>query len=947
MDLTEKRRVHEIARDEGLPSSLVLQRLQRAGLPIKTASSTVTVGEALHLLNPNRYPKPDTLDATLAAAAEAKAAPPKKKAKAAEAEEPAAEPKPKRTRKAAPAPEPEAPEAAPVAEAPAATPPAEAEAPVAPVEAPAPVEATHPSRSRRRPWQSPRPRRPSPSRLRRSSRRLRPKPPPSRRNPRAPSRERSPRPPRPSTHPRSPPAARSCPRPRRPRDPRCAAPSPRRPGRRCGAPSPRPEAAPSTNGGAETPAVGGRRGAGAAPSDFRESGAGGGGGGGGGGGRGKRRRVVIDAQASRRGPGPQGRDRRGPKSSRTEEREPAPTIEPADMPQVDIRSGATIKEMAEALGITATRIITTLMGMGEMATITQSLSDEEIELVAAELERKIQIVHAEEEDEFAELVEDSPESLVARAPVVTVMGHVDHGKTSLLDAIRETEVVAGRGRRHHPAHRRLPGAPPQPRADLPRHPGPRGVHRHACPRREDHRCRGHRRGGRRRGHGDDARGDRPRPRRRRPLHGGDQQDRQGEREPRPRPSGAVDPRRHSRPPGAARTSSSRSPPCEKTGLDTLLETVLLVADADADPKANADASASGSVIESRLDPGRGPVCTLLVQRGTLRVGDVLLVGQTFGRVRAMHDFKGDVLTEAGPSVPVEVLGMDGVPDAGERFRTVENERVARQLAAQRSHRIRSEELANRRPVSLEDLFARVQEGLKELNIIIKADVHGSVEALRDALENLEQTEVRLRVIHTGVGAVTESDVNLAAASEAIIIAFNVRPRPEARMLAEREGVDVRTYRVIYRAIEDMRDALIGMLTPDIVEQPLGSLEVRETFRASRIGTIAGCYVTDGIARRGASMRLVRDGTVVFEGKIGSLRRFNDDVREVSQGFECGVVIEGFNDVKEGDVIEAFELKEVARTEQAPARNPPRRNRRWDAATSGRSRLTSTSRRPAR
>jgi translation initiation factor IF-2 len=211
----------------------------------------------------------------------------------------------------------------------------------------------------------------------------------------------------------------------------------------------------------------------------------------------------------------------------------------------------------------------------------------------------------------------------------------------------------------------------------------------------------------------------------------------------------------------------------------------------------------------------------------------------------------------------------------------------------------------------------VQEGLQELNIIIKADVHGSVEALRDALEKIEQTEVRLRVIHTGVGAVTESDVNLAAASEAIVIAFNVRPRPEARMLAEREGVDVRNYRVIYRAIEDMRDALIGMLAPEIVEQALGTLEVRTTFRASRIGTIAGCYVTDGIARRGASMRLVRDGTVVFEGKIGSLRRFNDDVREVAQGFECGAVIEGYNDVKDGDVIEAFELKEVARTEQAP------------------------------
>jgi translation initiation factor IF-2 len=250
---------------------------------------------------------------------------------------------------------------------------------------------------------------------------------------------------------------------------------------------------------------------------------------------------------------------------------------------------------------------------------------------------------------------------------------------------------------------------------------------------------------------------------------------------------------------------------------------------------------------------------------------------------------------------------------------VENERVARQLAAQRSHRIRAQELANRRPVSLEDLFARVQEGgLNELNIIVKADVQGSVEALRDALDALEQTEVRLRVIHTGVGAVTESDVNLAAASEAIIIAFNVRPRPEARTLAEREGVDLRTYRVIYRAIEDVRDALVGMLAPEIVESALGSAEVRATFRASRIGTIAGCYVTDGVVRRGSQMRLVRDGAIVFEGKIGSVRRFDDDVREVSQGFECGIVIDGYNDVKEGDVIEAYELTEVARTEQAPA-----------------------------
>jgi len=915
VDLTEKRRVHEIARDEGLPSSLVLQRLQRAGLPIKTASSTVTVGEALHLLNPNRYPKPDTLDATLAAAAEAKAAPPKKNAKAEEADAPPAAAKPRRTRKAAPAATdaPTTSEAPPAAEAPAATEPAPAEPPTPPTgeppaaeaataEAPAePAAAEQPAVEAEIPVAEAIGDAPPAAEAPATDAAVA-EPEAGSETAEAETTDETPKPARRKVEPPAPPP---------PRPPlRRAEPSPPRPPLRRAEPAPEPGA--STNGGSDTPVVGGRRGGAAGPSEFRDVGVGGGGSGG----RGKRRRVVIDAQASRRGPGPQGRDRRGPKSNRSEEREPAPTIAPADMPQVDIRSGATIKEMAEALGITATRIITTLMGMGEMATITQSLSDEEIELVAAELERKVQIVHAEEEDEFAELVEDSPGSLVARAPVVTVMGHVDHGKTSLLDAIRETEVVAGEA------------------GGITQHIGAYQVH-HNNRELTFLDTPGHEAFTAMRARGakitdvavivvaaDDGVMETT-------IEAIDHA--RAADVPFMVAINKID-KPNANPDRVRQELSTRDviptawggtyefvevSALEKTGLDTLLETVLLVADADADPKANAGASASGSVIESRLDPGRGPVCTLLVQRGTMHVGDVLLVGQTFGRVRAMHDFKGDVLAEAGPSVPVEVLGMDGVPDAGERFRTVDNERVARQLAAQRSHRIRSEELANRRPVSLEDLFARVQEGLKELNIIIKADVHGSVEALRDALEKIEQTEVRLRVIHTGVGAVTESDVNLAAASEAIIIAFNVRPRPEARMLAEREGVDVRNYRVIYRAIEDMRDALIGMLAPDIVEQALGTLEVRTTFRASRIGTIAGCYVTDGIARRGASMRLVRDGTVVFEGKIGSLRRFNDDVREVAQGFECGAVIEGYNDVKEGDVIEAFELKEVARTEQAP------------------------------
>jgi translation initiation factor IF-2 len=358
---------------------------------------------------------------------------------------------------------------------------------------------------------------------------------------------------------------------------------------------------------------------------------------------------------------------------------------------------------------------------------------------------------------------------------------------------------------------------------------------------------------------------------------------------------------------------------EGTGIETLLETVLLVADADAEPKANPKPEASGAVIESRLDPGRGPVASLLVQRGTLRVGDVVVAGNVFGRVRAMADFKGETLDSAGPSVPVEVLGLGGVVDAGERFRVVENEKAARQMAGERDQRLRAEELANRRPVSLDDLFARIKEGgLKELNIIIKGDVQGSVGALEDALNKVEQTEVRLRVIHTGVGAINESDVMLASASQAIIIGFNVRPRPEASSLAEREGVDIRTYRVIYRAIEDVRDALVGLLEPDIVEDVIGHLEVRATFRASRIGTIAGCYVQEGLVRRNAHVRLLREGTVVHEGRIASLKRFNEDTREVTAGFECGVLIEDYNDVKDGDQIEVYELREVARTEQVAA-----------------------------
>ncbi len=594
-------------------------------------------------------------------------------------------------------------------------------------------------------------------------------------------------------------------------------------------------------------------------------------------------------------------------------------VAPADMPLVEIPSGATTKDVAELLDISSAQIIKIMMGMGEMVTLTQSLSDEAIELIAEELERKVAIVHAEDEAEKEEVFEDDPADLLARAPVVTVMGHVDHGKTSLLDAIRKTEVAAGEA------------------GGITQHIGAYQVHHN---RREitflD--TPGHEAFTAMRARGakitdvavivvaaDDG--------------------------VMPQTLEAIDHARAAEVPFMVAVNKMDKPganpdrvrqelsqreviPVEwggshefinvsaltGDGLDDLLDTVILVADADADPKGNPKATASGTVIESRLDPGRGPVCTVLVQRGTLRIGDVLLAGEHFGRVRAMNDYNGQPVTDAGPSVPVEILGLSGVPDAGDRFRVVDNERTARQSASERSQRLRAEELANRRPpVSLDDLFARIKEGgLKELNIIVKGDVQGSVGALVDALNKVEQTEVRLRIISTGVGAITESDVNLAAASQAIIIGFNVRPRPEARALAEREGVDVRTYRVIYRAIEDVRDALVGLLEPDIVEEVIGSAEVRATFRSSRLGTIAGCMVLEGVIRRSAKARLVREGTVVHEGNIASLRRVNDDVREVTQGFECGILLADYNDVKDGDVIEAFELREVARTAQQAA-----------------------------
>jgi translation initiation factor IF-2 len=349
-------------------------------------------------------------------------------------------------------------------------------------------------------------------------------------------------------------------------------------------------------------------------------------------------------------------------------------------------------------------------------------------------------------------------------------------------------------------------------------------------------------------------------------------------------------------------------------LESLLETLVTLAEIQ-ELRANPDAVASGFVIESRLDPGRGPVATLLVNRGRLGVSDAIVAGQHWGRVRAMHDFRGQKVDEATPGQPVVILGFDGVPDAGEYFHVVENEREARRLAQERSIRVKQEALARQagRRVSLEDVLARAERGEKELNLVVKADVAGSLEALADEVARLPQEQVQVDVIRDGVGGISESDVMLAAASEAVVIGFNVRPVGNAAQVADREGVEIRTYSVIYNIIQDLRDAMEGLLEPEEVEEAVGTVEVRATFKASRVGTIAGSYVTDGLVRRGAPCRLVRDGTVVYDGRIGSLRRFKEDVREVAQGTECGIVLENYPDVKEGDVIEVYEVKQVEQT----------------------------------
>ena len=633
---------------------------------------------------------------------------------------------------------------------------------------------------------------------------------------------------------------------------------------------------------------------------------------------GRKRRVVIDSG----GAGGRGRDAR-PMRERRDGQKPAAPVAPPTGP-VTVPSGVTVRDLSQALGIPAAQIIKIMMGLGEMLQITQSLSDESVQLIAAEVDREITIKHVGEEDEEPEVYEDSAEDLAPRPPVVTIMGHVDHGKTTLLDAIRETSVVeteAGGITQHIGAYQVDHDGRKLTFLDTPGHEAFTAM-----------RARGAK--------VTDiavlvvAADDSVMPQTRESISHAraaevpivvainkmDAPDANPDRVRSDLATEGLQPEEW-----GGTTQMSEVSAKQLQNLDDLLEKVLLVADAELELTANPNAEASGPIIESRLDIGRGPVATMLIHRGTLRVGDSVVAGDAWGKVRALYDYRGEKLQEARPGDPVEILGFDKPPPAGELCRVVENERAARTLANSRGSRLRREQLAQRsRGPSLETLFADMQEGgVKDLNLVLKGDVGGSVEAAVSELDKFDHTEVRVNVIHQGVGAISEGDIMLAATSDALVVGFNVRPNAEARALADREGVDIRTYRVIYQLTEDIQQALVGMLSAVTTEETLGEAEVRALFKVSRLGTIAGCMVTSGVVRRNAQVRVIRDGTVIYETTIAQLRRFKDDAREVAEGFECGILLDGFNDVKEGDVLETYETREVERTSlDEPAPAPP-------------------------
>jgi translation initiation factor IF-2 len=601
--------------------------------------------------------------------------------------------------------------------------------------------------------------------------------------------------------------------------------------------------------------------------------------------------------------------RRGKTGGRRMAEAPAHAV----LTQVSLPESLTVKEFAEAIKKTTGEVIKKLIRYGIMATVNQVIDFDTASLIADEFGIHCEkLVEVTEEDILFDDSEDREEDLKPRPPVVVVMGHVDHGKTSILDRIRQTHVASGEAggiTQHIGAYTVRVKGRQITFLDTPGHEAFTTM-----------RARG--------AQVTDiailvvAADDGVMPQTVEAINHAkaantqivvaiNKIDKEGANIERVKQELA----KYDLIPEEWGGSTVMVPVSAKlgTGIDELLDMVLLTADM-LDLKANPDKQAKGTVIEAKLDKNRGPVATLLVQRGTLRTGDTLVTGSIIGNVRAMFDDKGNMVKKAGPSIPVEIIGLPEVPEAGEIFYAVTDDKVARALAEKRKIQQREKQLRGSSHVSLETLYSKMAAGeVKDLNIIVKADVQGSVEAVRQSLEKLSNDEVRVNVIHGAVGAITESDIRLAEVSNAIVIGFNVRPAANVADLANEANVDVRLYRVIYNAIEDVEAAMKGMLAPKFKENVLGHAEVRQVFKVSGVGTVAGCYVTDGKIPRSAEVRIVRDGIVVHEGKLASLKRFKDDVREVAAGYECGIGIERFNDIKEGDVFEAFEMQEIERS----------------------------------
>ncbi len=603
------------------------------------------------------------------------------------------------------------------------------------------------------------------------------------------------------------------------------------------------------------------------------------------------------------------REKRDTHRQKTEEEQAA---QEAESKVLKVTEFVTVSEVATMMDVPVTLVISACMSLGMMVTMNQRLDAETLTIVAEEFGYEVDFVTADIEEAIQE-DEDSPEDLSPRAPIVTVMGHVDHGKTSLLDYVREANVIAGES------------------GGITQHIGAYGVTLENGQTITFLDTPGHEAFTAMRARGAQvtdiaviviAADDDVMPQTKEAISHA-----QAAGVPIVFAINKVD-KPTANPDKVKESLASMNLLVEdwggkiqshdisaKTGLGVqeLLEKVLLEAEL-LELQANPDKVANGTVVEAYLDKGRGYVSTILVQGGTLRIGDYVLAGKNSGKVKAMFDERGKEVKKAGPATPVSILGLDGAPQAGDKFNVFEDEREAKQIAAKRTQLQRELNVRTQKHITLDEIGRRIALGdFQELNIILKGDVDGSVEALTDSFQKLSTDEIQVNIIHKGVGAITESDVLLASASDAIVIGFNVRPMGNARQVAEKEEIDIRTYSIIYDAINDLKDAMEGMLSPELKEEVTGNAEIRETFKISKVGTIAGCMVTDGKIFRNSSIRLIRDGVVIFTGELSSLKRFKDDVKEVSKGYDCGMQIKGYNDIKEGDIVEAFQEVAVKKT----------------------------------